>query len=227
MSGVDYSLERVFEALDQQPRKGAGAGRAVMFIAARRGEGTSTMVRAAARTANAGAIYAIDLDLKRNALAEEIAKDATLGPAIDGRLNGQSFYSLIDAAGRPVEETAPAFCYHRVDRTKLFVGALDQKAVGTSRVLLSTGQDYWNAVREGGATLLLDAPAILRSPMGLRIAEYMDGVVLVVGSDPGAAPAAIAAKHQLMQAGANIIGLVHTGVPAPILKMERLLRMAS
>lgn len=224
----DISLERVFETLAVQPRKGPGTGRVVMFVAARRGEGTSTVVRNALKAAGTNAVYGIDLDLKRNALATEMAKDATLGPAIDGRLNGASFYSLAGADGRARAETTPVFSYHRVDRSKVFVGAFDEKAAGAGgRVLLSPGQDYWNAARAGGATVIVDAPAILRSPVAVRMAEYMDAVVLVVGSDAGAAPVAIAAKHELMAVGANIIGLVHTGVPAPILKMERLLRMAS
>ncbi|WP_395647872.1 hypothetical protein [Terricaulis sp.] len=224
---ADISLDRVFETLAVQPRKGPGSGRVVMFVAARRGEGTSTIVRNALTFAGSGAVYGVDLDLKRNALAAEVAKEATLGPAIDGRLNGASFYSITDASGRPIAESKPAFSYHRVDRSKVFVGAFDDTVVPGGRVLLTPGEEYWNAARAGGATVIVDAPAILRSPVAVRMAEYMDAVVLVVGSDPGAAPVAIAAKHQLMAAGANVIGLVHTGVPAPILKMEKLLRMAS
>jgi hypothetical protein len=49
---------------------------------------------------------------------------------------------------------------------------------------------------------------------------------LVVGSGAGAAPAAIGAKAALVEAGANLIGLVYAGATAPVMAMERLLRQA-
>jgi hypothetical protein len=54
----------------------------------------------------------------------------------------------------------------------------------------------------------------------------MDGVVLVVGGNKGAAPAAIAAKTALANAGANLIGLVYAGAAAPVIAIERMLRQA-
>jgi hypothetical protein len=47
-----------------------------------------------------------------------------------------------------------------------------------------------------------------------------------VGDGAGAAPAAIAAKAALEQAGANLIGLAYSGASEPVLTIERLLRQA-
>ena len=73
---------------------------------------------------------------------------------------------------------------------------------------------------------VVDAPALDRSEIGLRVARNMDGVVLVVGSDKGAAPAAIAAKEKLIEAGANLMGIVFAGATAPVMAIDRMLRQA-
>jgi hypothetical protein len=227
MSEPQFSVEGVFEALAAQPERTRGGGRAIMFIAARRKEGTTSSARAVAQAAGPAAVYAIDLDLRRNALAKALAANVALGPKIDGRLNGASFYTLQDAKGRVLIETRPAFTYHRVARSRLFAGVFDTRTLPEgARVQISAASKYWDNARAGGATVVVDAPALDRSQIGLRVARHMDGVVLVVGSDPGAAPAALTAKASLLAAGANLIGLVYAGASAPVLAIEKLLRQA-
>jgi Mrp family chromosome partitioning ATPase len=75
--------------------------------------------------------------------------------------------------------------------------------------------------------MIVDAPALERSQVGLRVAAHMDGVVLVVGADAGGAPAALAAKQNLLSAGANVLGIVYSKASAPVVVMDRLLRQAS
>jgi len=198
-----------------------------MLVAARRGEGVTAAARAVAEAAGPGAAYALDLDLRRNALAKAYAQVGALGPRIDGRLNGAQLYDVVDAAGRPVA-AGPSYFFHRVGRARLFVGAFDERALPHgARVRVCGSGAYWNAARAGGATVVVDAPALERSPLGLRVARHMDGVVLVVGADEGAAPAARAAKAELQGAGANLIGLVYVGASEPVLAIERALRQAA
>jgi hypothetical protein len=222
-----FSVEGVLDALAMQPRRGAGDGRAIMFIAARRKEGVTTAARAVAQAAGPGAIYAVDLDLKRNAFARELANIEPLGPKIDGRLNAASFYSVRGPNGIYLPERAPAFSYHRVGRTRIYAGVFDPRLLPEGgRVVISSAPHYWDAARAGGAMAVVDAPALERSEIGLRVARNMDGVVLVVGSDPGAAPAAIAAKEALINASANLMGIVYAGASAPVIAIERMLRQA-
>jgi Mrp family chromosome partitioning ATPase len=193
----------------------------VLFVSARRGEGVTTVARAVAEAAGPGAVYAIDLDLKRNGLAKALSETAALGPKIDGRLGNASFYTVRG------HEAAPAFSYHRVGRSPVFAGVFDARLLPTSaRVAVSARPDYWDAARAGGATIVVDAPALERSQVALRVAPHMDGVVLVVGADKGAAPAAIAAKAAFVNAGANVIGLVYAGASTPVMAIERLMRQA-
>jgi len=222
MSGPAFSVEGIFDALAMQPRRGGGPGRAIMFVAARRHEGVTTAARAVANAAGPGAVYAVDLDLKRNALAKALSADGELGPKIDGALNGVSFYSVRDLPKAP-----QSYFYHRVGRSRVYAGVFDLRALPSgARVGISAQPDYWNTARVGGAFVVVDAPALERSSIALRVAPHMDGVVLVVGSGKGAAPAALAAKAALVDVGANLMGLVYSGADAPVMAIERLLRQA-
>jgi|GEM_PF-1982068 len=222
MSARGFSVEGVLDAVAAQPHKG-GAGRAVMFVSARRKEGVTTAARAVAEAAGPGAVYALDLDLKRNALAKTLSARAPLGPKIDGRFSGISFYALRSANHAPVREAAPAFGYHRVGHSRVHAGVFDVRAMPPgARVGIASGSSYWDAARASGAYLVVDSPALDRSEIALRVAPHMDAVVLVVGSDRGAAPAAIAAKAALDAAGANVVGLIYAGATAPVMAIEQM-----
>jgi Mrp family chromosome partitioning ATPase len=226
VSEAPFSVDGVIGAMRAQPPKSAGGGRAIMVIAARRGEGASTVARAVAGAAGPGTVYAIDLDLRRNALARAFALDSPpLGPRIDGRLNGAAFHQIVTESGVPCAESVPAFSYHRIGR--LYVGAFDARALPQGgRVLISAASDYWRAARAGGGTVVVDAPALERSAIGLRIARHMDGIVLVVGADAGAAPAAMAARTEILAAGGTLLGLVYTNASGPVMALDRLLAQA-
>jgi|CXWL01.1.fsa_nt_gi Mrp family chromosome partitioning ATPase len=222
MSGPQFSVEGVLDALAMQPRRRDGAGRAIMFVAARGLEGTTTAARAVANAAGPGAVYAIDLDIRRNALARALNEDGALGPRIEGELGGARFYTV-----RDLPEPPPAFFYHRVGRSRVYAGVFDTRALPKgARVGISARPDYWDAARAGGAFVVVDAPALDHSSVALRVAPHMDGVVLVVGSGRGAAPAALEAKELLIEAGANLMGLVYADADAPAVAIDRLLRQA-
>lgn len=222
-----FSADGVLAALRMQTPRSPGAGRALMIISARAGEGASPAARAIAKAAGPQAAYAIDLDVRSNALARSFAAEAgALGPRIEGRLNGALFYDVVGAQGRALAAAA-TFFFHRVGRARLFVGVFDGRAAPKgARIRLSGEGAYWNAARAGGATVIVEAPALEQSPIGLRVARHMDGVVLVVGDDAGAAPAAMAAKAELARAGAPLMGLIYAGAPGPAEAIERFLRKA-
>lgn len=217
---MTFSVEGVLDALAMQPRR--GPGRAIMFVAARSGEGVTTAARQVAHAAGPGAVYAVDLDLKRNAFARMLSADGELGPRIDGSLNGVGFHTVRDMPDAP-----PAFFYHRVGRTRVYTGVFDMRALPKgARVGISGRPDYWDMARAGGAFVVVDGPALDQSSIALRVAPHMDGVVLVVGAGEGAAPAAIAAKAALQDAGANLMGLVYSGAAAPVIAIDRMMRQA-
>lgn len=220
---MTFSVAGVLDALNALPVR--GPGRALMVLAAQAEQDTTPLVRAVAEAAGPGTVYVIDLDLRRSALARVLSP---LGPRIDGGLNGVGFYVVTDAKGRPLRGAPQSYFYHRVGRSRLYVGVFHGEAAPHGgRVRLSELPDYWDAARAGGATVIVQAPALERSRVGLRVARHMDGVVMMVGDAPGAAPAAMAAKAAIEGAGGNLIGLVYAGASAPVLAMERMRRQAS
>jgi Mrp family chromosome partitioning ATPase len=215
----------VLDALAMQP--GRGDGRTVMFVSGRRGAGVTSVARAVAEVAGARRVYALDLDLKRNALTRALTGGARLGARQDGRIDGQTFYSIRGPGGALVREVKPAFSFHRVGASRVYAGLFDAKALPPGgRLVISSAPNFWDAVRSMGAMAVVDAPSLDRSEIALRVARNMDGVVLVVGDAPGEAPAATAAKAALDAAGANVIGLVYAGASAPVMAIDRLLRQA-
>lgn len=225
MSGVD--LNGVFAALESAPAKSFGAGRTLMFVAARRSEGVTTLARAACLAPQARPVFAIDLDVRRNDLARSIAATHKLGVKVDGSLGGGNFCTAVDGAGKPLRDFQGAFSYHRAADARVYVGAYDGRGLPKgAQVMIASSADYWDSVRAGGALAIVDAPALGWSKVGLRVARHMDGVVLVVSSDAGAAPAALAAKAELDRAGANVIGLVYTGADVSVPVLDRMLRAA-
>lgn len=224
MSDPSFSVDGVLDALAAQPTQSPGGGRAVMFVAARRREGVTTAAAHVAMAPGLRATYAIDLDLKRNGLAKALSATAPLGPRMDGRMNGEAFYT-VNAPGALHQQAAQPFGFHRVGRTRTYVGVFDARALPQgARVAVSAGAQYWRAARASGAQVVVDAPSLDRSDLALRVAPHMDGVVMVVGADRGAAPAAIAAKAALTNAGANVIGLIYAGASGPVIAIERMMR---
>lgn len=212
MNVADFPARGLLQALAQQPPKSGGSGRAMLFLSARRNEAV-TSATAAAVLASSGSAYAMDLDLTRGALAKSLSAAEALGPRIDGRLNGMSFFTARTAGGQQVDAGA-AFSFHRLGRRRAYVGMFDLAALPKgARATISSDSAYWDAARLGGATVFLAAPSLDRSTLALRIGRHMEAVVLCVGDEPGAAPAAQAAKEALVGAGANLVGLVYTGAP--------------
>ena len=228
MTKPDFVIGAVFEALRAQPRKSNGVGRAIMFIAARRGEGVTSAARQAALGMGQSAVCAIDLDLRRNGLARALAQTGALGPKLDGAMGGVHFCAANDGTGQALPQCDGAYSYRRVGGSEVYVGVYDGRCLPKgARVLISAAPDYWDAARENGAFVVVDAPALQWSKAGLRVARHMDAVVLVVSSEPGAAPAALSAKAELLAAGAHLMGLIYSKASMPAAAMDRLLRQAS
>ena len=211
-------MDGVFEMLARHGR--GGPGHALMFAAARRGEGLTSVACASVQQAGPGAVYAIDLDLGRNGLARALNDVGALGPRIAPPF-GEA--ELLRVHGAPA---GAAYGFHRVGASRIYAGVFDARAARGGRVTVTSGSEFWNAVRASGATAIVEAPALSRGSVALRVARHMDGVVLVVGSDPGAAPAALAAKRALGDAGASLMGLVYTGAEAPVMAIDRALSRA-
>lgn len=225
MSAAD--LGGLLRALDAVAPAAKGAGRVAMFIGARRGEGVTTLVRATIEALR-GELFAVDLDLRRNGLALAYkAEGRRLGPPVEPRFGGPPFYEIVNAQGAVVRPLRRAFNFHPLEQSSAMIGAFDNRAVPDGgRVRVLNDGAYWRMIRAAGALTLVDAPALERSRVGLRVARDMDGVVLAVAADDGAAPAAMAAKAEIEAAGGRLLGIVYTRASAEAAALERMFKRA-
>ncbi len=218
------SMTGVLRALTRTPR--TGRGRIVMLTSAQRSEGVSTVARSVAEAASGGIALLIDLDLVKDGQhrfyqEESFAKGARLSDAIDGRLKGQSLYRIIGVDGRTRQEARSAMAYHRIGRSKLFVGGFDASVLGPEeRLQIPTGPAYWQALRQSCEVAVVDAPALQRSRVGLSICQHMDGVVIVASGRDGSATATIGLKTELEAAGALVLGVIYTRADSVALSLE-------
>jgi hypothetical protein len=197
---------------------GRERGRLIEFIAARAGEGTSTVAREfafhAARVHNRR-VWLIDLDLMGQTQAETFARDPArfgrLGPAASATPDGTMFFTVQPPLKRPDGRAWPDSRYvsaHAVGAGTLWVTRFRRDAMrGPQGVHVTAAPDYWKALRRHADLVVVDAPAADRSQAGITIAPLMDDVVLVVAADERDTVAPAELRDDLEAAGARCAGL--------------------
>jgi Mrp family chromosome partitioning ATPase len=215
MVNLSAEMAELWASLGAPP---PGRARVFEFVAARAGEGASTVAREfalyAARELGRRA-WLVDLDLMNQSQAASLAADAVrfgaLGAPAAATPNGSMFFSVQPPLKRPDGRPWPDSRYisaHSVGGTDLWVTLFRREALrGRQGVhVLPTG-DYWNALRRHADIIVVDAPAAERSQAGLTVAPFMDEVVLVVAADEGDVRAPGAVRDALAAAGVRPAGL--------------------
>jgi len=193
-------------------------GRLIEFIAARGGEGASTVAREFAfhvARSHKRRVWLIDLDLMGQTHAETFARDAArfgdLGPPASASPDGSMFFTVQPPLKRPDGRAWPDSRYinaHAVGDGALWVTRFRRDAMrGRQGVHVTPAVDYWTALRRHADLVVVDAPAAERSKAGLTIAPLMDEVVLVVAADERDTAAPADLRDELDAAGANCAGL--------------------
>jgi hypothetical protein len=214
---VDLSAEmaELWTSLGAPP---GGRGRLVEFIAAREGEGVSTVAREfalyAARTMRRR-VWLVDLDLMGQTQAAAIARDAkrfgALGQPAAATPDGTMFFSVQPPLKRPDGRAWPDARYisaHAAGGPGLWITRFRREAMrGRQGVHVLPTPDYWKALRRHADLVVVDAPCAERSHAGLTVSPFMDEVVLVVAADEGDARAPAELRDDLAAAGARCAGL--------------------
>ena len=190
MKDLRADLRDLYRALAQTPA--TEGGRSVMFIAARAGEGTSSIAGSFALLAaeqSRRAVWLVDLDLKRNHLFNSFAVGpfaqafGGVGPPYSAALRTQPFFTI-----EPDDPDATSglglFTAHRVGDTRLMVTQFDAARLkpGAS-IRIRTQPAYWSAVRAATDWAVVDAPALELAGAGLAITSQIDRTVIVVRAD--------------------------------------------
>ena len=171
-----------------------GRGRLVEFIAAREGEGVSTVAREfafyAARSLSRK-VWLVDLDLMGQTQAAAIARDpgrfGKVGPPAAATPDGSMFFSVQPPLKRPDGRPWPDARYiaaHAAGGSGFWVTHFRRDAMrGRQGVHVLPTPDYWATLRRHADLVVVDSPACDRSQAGLTVAPFMDDVVLVVAAD--------------------------------------------
>lgn len=195
-----------------------GRARAVQFVAARQGEGTSTVARefAAFAARRAGrSVWLVDLDLytspQHQAFAAEPEAHGALGPPVAATPDGGVFFTVQPPTVMPDGSAAPDARFltaHQVGRHRWWVTRFRADALrGRQSVHILPSADYWNALKRHADLVVVDCPPADRSQAAMTIAPFMDQTVLVVAADQPdiAAPARL--RDAVTGAGGRVAGV--------------------
>ena len=166
----------------------------IQFIAAKEGEGTTTIVQEFARTSATilgKSVFLLDADAG-NALPRSAGGAGGNG---DGR----------DVPGPdPGEGNVPGDAPGTTA-----VCLIPQTATGIRKHFYSPQIDsFWENLRTRFDLVLIDSPAFETSPDGIAIARRVDGVVIVVEAEKTRWPVVERLKEQILSNGGNILGIV-------------------
>jgi Mrp family chromosome partitioning ATPase len=196
-----------------------GHARVVQFVAARTGEGTSTVAREFARFASKRvqkAVWLVDLDLldapQHRAIAEDVARYGVMGRQSAASPDGSAFFTVQPPTRGPDGRPWPDARYlvaHAVGGSHLWVTRFRREILQPEQrvSVLPTG-DYWRALRRHAEIVVIDAPAADRSGAAMAVAPFADFNILVVAADEGDAAGPAALRDAITAAGGRCAGLV-------------------
>lgn len=215
MKDLRIDLRDLYRALSQSPA--SEEGRSVMFIAARTGEGVSSVAASFALLAAEQArraVWLVELDLRRNHLFNAFAVGpfaqtfGGVGPPYSAALKTQPFFT-VEPETPETTGGLGLFTAHRVGDTRLMVTQFDAARLKPTQTIRVRAQSpYWQTVREVTDWAVLDAPALDSSSVGLIIASQADHVVLVMEADSTPPEEVDGLRRKIVAHGGHVTGIV-------------------
>ena len=203
-----------------------GPGRVLQFVSAESGEGVSTVAREfarfVARDARRG-VWLVELDVFKGehhaVIAADPARYGPLGEPTRASPNEASFFSvdpkLQGVDGRPWPDIRYLDAYP-VGEQRWWVTRFRREALKPGQdVRILNAPGYWNTLRAHSDWVIIDAPAMSRSPASVAIAPLVDANVLVVSGEGRDLTAAQRLKTALTDAGGRCAGMVFNKAPRP------------
>lgn len=231
MKDLRADLKVLYRSLSQTPS--TDGGRTVMFIAARSGEGVSSVATAFSLLAAEQArrpVWLIDLDLKRNHLFNSFAVGpfaeafGGVGPPYSAALKTQPFFS-VDPEPQEAAQSLGLFTAHRVGETRLMVTQFDATRLSARQsIRIKTQPAYWQAVRASTDWAVVDAPALELASAGLAIASQMDKTVIVVKADDTSPNDVETVRREIEAHGGRVAGIVLNREKSDARFVDRILR---
>ncbi len=195
-----------------------GRARAVQFVAARRGEGASTVARelAAYVARRAGrTVWLVDLDLfgspQHSYIAARPDLYGELGRPVSATPDGGVFFTVQPPTPLPDGTPAPDSKFlvaHQVGGDRFWVTRFRADVLrGRQAVHVLPSADYWQALKRHADLIVVDCPSADSSQAALTVAPFMDQTVLVVASDQPDVSAPARLRDALVAAGGRPAGV--------------------
>jgi Mrp family chromosome partitioning ATPase len=219
MDSISDQMQGVWSAVAAAT---GGAGAAVMFMGARRGDGISTIARnfaelSASRAARS--VWLLDLDFFADAQFEALGgRNGRFGGPFDMTFGRMPFWRASPRAPDGSQGEGAVVGY-RTDVDKLFVSRFNKSALSIDQKLqVAPAPDYWRAVRNAVDLTVVDAPALEQSRAGLALVADMDGVVLVIDAENGDVRDAVEMRDEVLGRGGRCLGIVVSEAGRKIVK---------
>ncbi len=227
---VDLSAE-LAGLVDRLAEPGPDGGRAIQFVSARSGEGTSTVARAFARAA-AGrgdrGVWLVELDVMAGTKFQAFSEGAygPLGEPGRARPDDSAFFQVVPPVhdGAPTVEAASWLEAWPLAREKFWVTRFKAERLRPGQSVRLTGSgDYWRALRPYADLIVVDAPAAERSRAAAAVAPHMDSTVLVVAADNYDPSGPALLRDGLKAVGGRCAGAILNRAPRPAPRFLRAL----
>jgi Mrp family chromosome partitioning ATPase len=212
MDGIQGQMQGVWSAVAAAT---GGAGAAVMFMGARRGDGVSAIARSFAKLSASRAarsVWLLDLDFFADQQFEALGGNSgRFGGPFDMTFGRMPFWKASPRAPDGSQGEGAVVGY-RSNTDKLFVSRFNRAALlGDQKLQVAPAPDYWRAVRNSVDMTVVDAPALEQSRAGLALVADMDGVILVIDNDNGDVRDAIEMRDEVIGRGGRCLGIVVSG----------------
>ncbi len=228
---VDLSAE-LAGLVDRLAEPGPDGGRAIQFVSARSGEGTSTVARAFARAA-AGrgerGVWLVELDVMSGVQFDAFADGAygALGEPGRASPDDSAFFQVVSPmreAGAAPAEAASFLEAWPLAGEKFWVTRFKSERLRPGwSVRLTGGADYWRALRPYADLIVVDAPSAERSRAAAAVAPHMDSTVLVVAADNDDPSGPALLRDGLKAVGGRCAGAILNRAPRPAPRFLRAL----
>ena len=145
------------------------------------------------------------------------------GRAFDASLRTDPIYTLTPSNPDRAGAEKKLLTVHEIKGTRLLVSRFrNEELKRAQRVQLRTQADWWKTVRRAADWIIVDAPALTRSPAGLAMAAQMDAVFIVLEADSTGAEELLGLRREIEAHGGRIGGIVMNRIGADARFADRL-----
>lgn len=197
-----------------------GHGRILQFVAARTGEGTSTVAREfaffSAQQLNRP-VWLVDLDFmgatQFNLISSAPDRYGRVGSAAGASPDGSAFFTVQPQAKDRTGKLVPPARYlvaHPVGGPNLWVTRFRRENLAPGQnVHVVPDASYWDVLRRHADMIIIDAPSAQHSRAAGLIAPHVDASVLVVAADAGDSRPPALLRSALGAAGGKVAGIFY------------------